>query len=131
MMFRAPRGYEALNMHPITKLSTEREILLPRGTSYFVRGVYRKNGQWCMEPDVVPKGWTAVHDRDGRLLGHLWTDNHKAAGFTRIEDPEPDMAYAGPRIRLILANAYKAGIPASDVLDPALYTPDFELRRDA
>ncbi|WP_157246059.1 ADP-ribosyltransferase [Nonomuraea typhae] len=77
-----------------------------------------------------PVRQAAVHDRDGRLLGHVWTDDRKAAGFTRIEDPEPDMAPAGVRIRLILADAYKAGVPASDVLDPALYAPEFELRRD-
>ncbi|MGW6496850.1 hypothetical protein [Nonomuraea angiospora] len=73
----------------------------------------------------------AVHDRVGRLLGHVWTDDRQAAGFTRIEDPEPDMAYAGGRMRQILAHAYKSGVPASQLLDPALYAPDFELRLDA
>ncbi|MFI6903911.1 hypothetical protein ACIBKY_21775 [Nonomuraea sp. NPDC050394] len=69
-----------------------------------------------------------LHDRRGRLLGHVWTDDHQAAGFTKIEDPEPDMGYAGGRVRRILADAYKAGIPAGGLLDPALYAPDFELR---
>ncbi|MGP3955631.1 hypothetical protein ACTWPT_06500 [Nonomuraea sp. 3N208] len=75
-----------------------------------------------------PKRRAAVHDRNGRLLGHVWTDDRQAAGFTRIEDPEPDMAYVRGRMQQILAEAHKAGVPASELLDPALYAPDFELR---
>ncbi|NUW35571.1 hypothetical protein HTZ77_29680 [Nonomuraea sp. SMC257] len=37
VMLRVPKGHEALNMFPITKLTGEREILLRRGTSYVVR----------------------------------------------------------------------------------------------
>jgi hypothetical protein len=66
LMLRVPKGYEALNMLPITKLISEREILLPRNTSYIVRGVYRKNGHWYMEADVVPEGWTKPPDWDAR-----------------------------------------------------------------
>ncbi|MDA0631911.1 hypothetical protein OUY22_00655 [Nonomuraea sp. MCN248] len=62
MMFRVPKGHEAINMFPITKLHNEREILLRRDTSYIVRAVYRKDGQWYMEADVVPKGWTKPPD---------------------------------------------------------------------
>ncbi|MET7339272.1 hypothetical protein [Nonomuraea sp. NPDC005650] len=69
-----------------------------------------------------------LRDRDGRLLGHVWTDDRQAAGFTRIENPEPDMAYVRGRISQILSGAYKAGVPASQLLNPALYAPDFELR---
>ncbi|MET7339273.1 ADP-ribosyltransferase [Nonomuraea sp. NPDC005650] len=58
VMLRVPKGYDALNMYPITGLFDEREILLRRGTSYIVRDVYRKDGQWYMEADVVPEGWT-------------------------------------------------------------------------
>ncbi|MEV0593269.1 ADP-ribosyltransferase [Nonomuraea cavernae] len=64
VMLRAPKGHEALNMYPITKLIGEREILLRRGTSYIVRGVYRKDGHWYMEADVVPEGWTKPPDWD-------------------------------------------------------------------
>ncbi|MCK2213369.1 hypothetical protein MF672_006115 [Actinomadura sp. ATCC 31491] len=53
----------------------------------------------------------ALHDRDGRLLGHVWTDDRQAAGFTRVEDPEPDMAYARGRVNQILTDAHKAGLP--------------------
>ncbi|MGP3955630.1 ADP-ribosyltransferase [Nonomuraea sp. 3N208] len=66
VMLRVPKGYEALNMFPITKLMIEREILLRRGTSYIVRDVYRKDGQWYMEADVVPEGWTKPPDWDAR-----------------------------------------------------------------
>ncbi|GAA2216064.1 hypothetical protein GCM10009850_115330 [Nonomuraea monospora] len=62
VMLRVPKGYEALNMYPITGLITEREILLRRGTTYIVRGVYRKDGKWYMEADVVPEGWTKPPD---------------------------------------------------------------------
>ncbi|SDM31844.1 hypothetical protein SAMN05421874_15330 [Nonomuraea maritima] len=75
-----------------------------------------------------PKRRAALHDQRGRLLGHVWTDDHQAAGFTRIADPEPDMAYVRGYVNRILTDAYKAGIPASELLDPALYAPDFVLR---
>ncbi|MEU8102223.1 ADP-ribosyltransferase [Nonomuraea muscovyensis] len=58
IMLRAPKGHEALNMYPITKIIGEREILLRRSTSYVVRDVYFKDGHWYMEADVVPDGWT-------------------------------------------------------------------------
>ncbi|WP_218128903.1 ADP-ribosyltransferase [Nonomuraea maritima] len=64
LMLRAPKGHEAINMYPITNLIDEREILLRRGTSYIVRGVYRKNGQWYMEADVLPEGWSKPPDWD-------------------------------------------------------------------
>ncbi|MFI6788884.1 ADP-ribosyltransferase [Nonomuraea sp. NPDC050383] len=66
VMLRVPKGYEALNMYPITKIIGEREILLRRGTSYIVRGVYRKDGHWYMEADVVPDGWTKPPDWDAQ-----------------------------------------------------------------
>ncbi|SDK34180.1 YD repeat-containing protein [Nonomuraea maritima] len=69
-----------------------------------------------------------VYDRHGRLIGEIWTDGRQAAGFTLIDDPEPDMGYVGGSMDRILARAYKAGIPASELLNPALYAPDFELR---
>ncbi|MFF4623115.1 hypothetical protein [Nonomuraea jabiensis] len=75
-----------------------------------------------------PKRRAAVYDQQGRLLGDVWTDDRQAAGFTLIDDPEPDMGYVAGRVDRILTDAYKAGIPASKVLDPALYAPDFELR---
>ena len=70
----------------------------------------------------------AIHDRGGRLLGHVWTDDRQAAGFTLVDDPEPDMAPVGHLMDHILGEAFKAGTPASELLDPALYAPDFELR---
>ncbi|MEU4575874.1 ADP-ribosyltransferase [Nonomuraea sp. NPDC023979] len=62
MMFRVPKGHAAINLFPVTKLRNEREILLRRDTSYVVRAVYRKDGQWYMEADVVPDGWTKPPD---------------------------------------------------------------------
>ncbi|MEV0593268.1 hypothetical protein [Nonomuraea cavernae] len=72
-----------------------------------------------------------VYDRRGRLLGDVWTDDRQAAGFSIIDDPEPDMGYAVSRMDRILAEAYKSEIPADQLLDPALYAPDFELRPEA
>ncbi|MFI6500303.1 ADP-ribosyltransferase [Nonomuraea typhae] len=66
LMLRVPKGHEAINMYPITQLSAEREVLLRRGTSYIVRGVYRKDGHWYMEADVVPDGWTKPPGWDAR-----------------------------------------------------------------
>ena len=64
---------------------------------------------------------------DGMLLGHVWTDGFLAAGF--MDDDAAGVAgvRAGARVWRILADAYAAGRPASDVLDPALYEPEFQL----
>ncbi|MDA0631910.1 hypothetical protein OUY22_00650 [Nonomuraea sp. MCN248] len=70
----------------------------------------------------------AVHDQRGQLLGHVWSDGRQAAGFTRAENATPELAQAGGRIRRILADAYKAGVPAGELFDPALFAPEFELR---
>ncbi|GAA2216065.1 hypothetical protein GCM10009850_115340 [Nonomuraea monospora] len=69
-----------------------------------------------------------VYDQRGRLVGDVWTDDRHAAGFTLVDDPAPDMGHVAGRMDQILAQAYKAGVPAGEVLNPALYVPDFEMR---
>ncbi|MCA2184646.1 hypothetical protein [Nonomuraea cavernae] len=68
-----------------------------------------------------------LKDQDGMLLGHVWTDDKDAAGFVKNEDAGRPAITAGARLWSILKDAHDAGRPASDVLDPALYAPEFEL----
>lgn len=68
-----------------------------------------------------------LKDRSGMVLGHMWTDDKDAAGFVKNEDAGRPAIAAGARLWSILKDAYDSGRPASDVLDPALYAPEFEL----
>ncbi|MEV0617575.1 hypothetical protein AB0I81_29935 [Nonomuraea sp. NPDC050404] len=68
-----------------------------------------------------------LKDPDGMVLGHLWTDDQAAAGFVKNSDGGRPAIAAAAQVWSILKNAYDAGRPASDVLDPALYAPQFEL----
>ncbi|MFG1709229.1 hypothetical protein ACFLIM_39165 [Nonomuraea sp. M3C6] len=68
-----------------------------------------------------------LKEPDGMVLGYVWTDGKDAAGFVKNEDAGRPAIAAGPRLWSILKGAYDAGRPASDVLDPALYAPEFEL----
>ncbi|GII63554.1 hypothetical protein Skr01_36390 [Sphaerisporangium krabiense] len=69
----------------------------------------------------------ALRDHDGRLLGHVWTDDLAAAGFLDEEAAGADGVRAGALMWAILRDAYAAGTPASALLDPALYAPDYVL----
>jgi hypothetical protein len=66
-----------------------------------------------------------LRDARGVLLGHVWTDDKKAAGFRQEQSPASVAAAAA--IWRIHARLHAAGRPASDVLDPALYAPTYRL----
>jgi hypothetical protein len=70
-----------------------------------------------------------LYAADGTLLGHVWTDDRQAAGFLPAEQAGPAGVRAGGAVWAILRDAHRAGLPASDVLDSALYADEgFELR---
>lgn len=79
----------------------------------------------------VPAGpvrQAALYDPAGTLLGHVWTDDRQAAGFTESSAAGPAGVRAGARVWRIMADAYEADVPASAVLNPELYAPDFRLQ---
>ncbi len=101
-------------------------------------------GRWADDPQPVvvstPKTYSAKAQgpvrraelRDGgQLLGHVWTDDKNAAGY--LDEPSAGAAgvRAGARVWVILRDAYQAGVQAKDVLDPAMYAPQFTLGRPA
>ncbi|MDP9843261.1 hypothetical protein [Streptosporangium lutulentum] len=69
----------------------------------------------------------SLRDRAGQVLGNVWTDGQEAAGFVPSENAGMAGITAQSRLWGILRNAYASGRPARDVLDPALYAPEFEL----
>jgi hypothetical protein len=101
----------------------------------------KPQGRWADDPQPVvtstpatyagtPEGPTRraeLHTPDGRLLGHVWTDDQKAAGFLNAESAGPEGVRAGAKVWAILRDAYRAGKPARDALNPALYRPHFTL----
>ncbi|MEV0617576.1 phage minor capsid protein [Nonomuraea sp. NPDC050404] len=54
---RVPAGHNALNVDGLTQYPGEREMLLRRDTTYVVHSVYRVNGKWFVEIEVVPDDW--------------------------------------------------------------------------
>lgn len=66
-----------------------------------------------------------LRDARGTLLGYVWTDDKKAAGFRQEQGPTSVAAAAA--IWRIHARLHAAGKPASAVLDPALYAPTYRL----
>lgn len=99
-------------------------------------------GRWqsgSMQPDQVytPPGYesqprgdvrrAALRSPGGDLLGHVWTDDRKAAGFLPAESAGSAGVRAGSHVWTVHRRAHQAGRPASDVLDPALYAPTYRL----
>ncbi|MFN2636896.1 MAG: hypothetical protein ABR585_07720 [Gemmatimonadaceae bacterium] len=65
-----------------------------------------------------------LHDADGLLLGRVWTDDQNAAGYLPDEAAGPAGRRAGSAVWAIHRDAYNKTpkrVPASDLLDPALY----------
>lgn len=71
-----------------------------------------------------------LRNRAGQVLGEVWTDGRDAAGFVPDENAGVDGVRAQSQVWRILKAAYASGRPARDVLDPALYVPEFELVTD-
>lgn len=57
--FRAPAGTPAAYVQSFSNFGTEREVILARGTEYYVHAVYQQNGKWIMEAEIVPEGFDA------------------------------------------------------------------------
>lgn len=53
--FRAPAGTPGAYVDSFSQFGGEREVILARGTSYFVHAVYKSpQGKWIMEAEIVP-----------------------------------------------------------------------------
>jgi hypothetical protein len=70
----------------------------------------------------------ALNTPGGRLLGHVWTDDQAAAGFTPAEVAGPAGRKAGAAVWVIHRDAYRDKLPTSDLLDPKLYAAMGELQ---
>ncbi|MFF4989636.1 phage minor capsid protein [Streptosporangium saharense] len=57
LMLRVPAGYEAVNMIPLSHFPHERELMLRRDVHYVFHAVYKVNGVWHLEAEVVPDDW--------------------------------------------------------------------------
>jgi hypothetical protein len=57
--FRTPAGTPGAYVRSFSNYSTENELILGRGTSYYVHAVYKKPGgsQWIMEVEIVEDGF--------------------------------------------------------------------------
>lgn len=88
------------------------EVYSPPGYSASPRGEVRRAG---------------LHDPDGRLLGHVWTDGKEAAGFLPDERAGSAGVRAGSFVWTLHRELHARGVPASEVLDPALYEPAYRL----
>ncbi|MGW4469675.1 hypothetical protein ACWENQ_08380 [Nonomuraea sp. NPDC004354] len=66
-----------------------------------------------------------LRDRDGRLVGHVWTDNQAAAGFLPTETAAGTTAAS--YVWVLMTECAARDVPASELLDPALYMPDYVL----
>ena len=64
---------------------------------------------------------------DGRVLGYVWTDDRLAAGFVEEEEAAGAGVKAFAYVWAVHRRAYGLGMPASAVLDPALYAPMYLL----
>lgn len=108
-------------------MAEEQEPVHPR-FSETITVVGQSAGTYSRKPDdQAAVRRAALKDQDGMVLGHVWTDDKDAAGFVKNEDAGRPAIAAGARLWSILKGAYDSGRPASDVLDPALYVPEFEL----
>lgn len=60
---------------------------------------------------------------DGQLLGHVWTDDQEAAGFLPAEEAGIAGRRAATDVWVVMRECKRRNVPASEVLDPALYEP--------
>jgi|GEM_PF-5917743 len=66
------------------------------------------------------------------FLGHVWTDDHSAAGWLPAEPTETNaqaLARARAYVWRVHALAYERGEPASAVLESRFYEPMFSVDR--
>lgn len=60
LKIRAPAGTPGSYVQMFSKFSTERELILPRGTHMYVHNAYQKGGRWVVEVEVVPDDFDAA-----------------------------------------------------------------------
>lgn len=80
--------------------------------------------------DATPAGTVrraALRDPDGQLLGHVWTDDQAAAGYTPDESAGAAGVRAGAYVWTLLTECRKRDVPASELLDPAMFEPAYRL----
>lgn len=62
-MMRVPQGYKAMNVMPISQMDTsEREVLINRGSRYIVHAAYKVGYKWHIEAELVPEDWQKPAD---------------------------------------------------------------------
>lgn len=66
--FRVPKGTPAAYVDTFSSHSGERELLLGRGTSYYVHAVYQAGGKWIVEAEIVDRNWTPPLDANGKPI---------------------------------------------------------------
>ncbi|MFF4989635.1 hypothetical protein ACFY19_20750 [Streptosporangium saharense] len=74
-----------------------------------------------------PKRVAALRDDAGTVLGYVWTDDRRAAGWRHAGLPDAAGARAGAYVWRVHRAAFAQGVPASDLLNPALYAPLYHL----
>lgn len=62
---RAPAGTRGAYVKAFSHFSRERELILARGTSYYVHAVYKAGHQWVVEAEIVEDGFTPPLGADG------------------------------------------------------------------
>jgi hypothetical protein len=80
--------------------------------------------------DITPAGpvrKAALHDRDGLLLGHVWTDDQAAAGYSPAESAGAAGVRAGGYVWTLLTECRKRDVPADQLLDPTMFEPVYRL----
>jgi hypothetical protein len=80
--------------------------------------------------DATPAGpvrRAALRDRGGLLLGTVWTDGQAAAGYTPDESAGSAGVRAGSYVWVLLTECRKRDVPADQLLDPAMFEPDYRL----
>lgn len=65
---RVPAGTPAAFVDQFSHHQGERELVLPRGTHYYVHAVYKHDSVWYVEAEVVPDDFIAPLDASGKAV---------------------------------------------------------------
>lgn len=60
LKIRAPKGTPMAWARPVSSFHHEREMIVGRGQDFYVHAVYKRNGQWIVEVEVLPPGTDAA-----------------------------------------------------------------------
>lgn len=72
-----------------------------------------------------PIRYAELRDRDGDVMGYMWTDGKKAAGLRKSQHGLA--VEAGSYVYRVHARMLREGRPASDVLNTDLYAPLYSI----